>query len=90
MYANSEGGPENLLFSQLCPENYMRRVCWGASVPGAPLGSTNDNDCHVTRTPPPSSNKAAHSGFEIQRRCHQRSKMGVSVAPRKDSCPPKI
>ena len=33
--------------------------------------------------------KAAHSGFETQR-CHQKSKMGVSVAPQKDMCPPKI
>ena len=32
--------------------------------------------------PPPSANKAAHSGFEIQRRCHQKSKTGTSVAPR--------
>ena len=31
----------------------------------------------------PSVNKAAHSGFEIQRRHHQKSKTGVSVAPQK-------
>ena len=37
----------------------------------------------VTRTPPPSSNKAAHSGFETQRRRYQKSKTGVSVAPQK-------
>ena len=36
----------------------------------------------VTCTPPPSVNKAAHSGFEIQR-CHQKSKTRVSVAPQK-------
>ena len=36
---------------------------------------------HVTRTPPPSANKAAHSGIETQRRRHQKSKTGVSVAP---------
>ena len=30
-----------------------------------------------------STNKAAHSGFETQRRCHQKSKTGVSVAPQK-------
>ena len=29
---------------------------------------------HVTHTPLPSVNKAAHSGFEAQRRCHQKSK----------------
>ena len=37
----------------------------------------------VTSTPPPSANKAAHSGFETQRRRHQKSKTGVSVAPQK-------
>ena len=33
--------------------------------------------------PPPSANQAAHSGFETQRRRHQKSKTGVSVAPQK-------
>ena len=37
----------------------------------------------VTRTPPLSTNKAAHSGFETQRRHHQKP-------DKKDSCPPKI
>ena len=36
---------------------------------------------HVTHTSLPSANKAAHSGFETQRRCHQKSKTGESVAP---------
>ena len=31
----------------------------------------------TSRLPPPSANKAAHSGFET----HQKSKIGVSVAP---------
>ena len=31
---------------------------------------------------PPSANKAAHSGFETQRRHHLKSKTGVSVAPK--------
>ena len=44
-------------------------------------------DC-VTHIPPPNANKAAHSGFETQRRCHQKSKIGVSVAHKKDLCPP--
>ena len=35
-------------------------------------------------------NKAAHSGFEIKRRRHQKSETGVSVAPKMDMCPPKI
>ena len=29
------------------------------------------------------------SGFETQRRRHQKSKTGVPVAPKKDMCPPK-
>ena len=37
----------------------------------------------VTCMPPPSSNKAAHPGFETQRRRHQKYKTGVSVAPQK-------
>ena len=36
---------------------------------------------HVTHTPPPSANKVAHSGFETQRRRHQKSKTGVLVSP---------
>ena len=35
----------------------------------------------VIGTPLPSVNKAAHSGIETQRRRHQKSKTGVSVAP---------
>ena len=31
---------------------------------------------HVTCTPLPSANKAAYSGFETQRRRHQKSKTG--------------
>ena len=32
-----------------------------------------------SRTAPPSMNKAAHPGFETQRRRHQKSETGVSV-----------
>ena len=38
---------------------------------------------HVTHMPPPSMNKAVHSGFETQRKHHKKSKTGVSVAPQK-------
>ena len=39
---------------------------------------------HGTCIPPASANKAAHSGFETQRRCHQqKSKTWVSVARQK-------
>ena len=38
----------------------------------------------LTRIPLPSMNKAVHSGFETERRHHQKSKTGVSVIPQKD------
>ena len=38
---------------------------------------------YVTHTSPPSTSKAAHSGFETQRRHHQKSITGVSVVPQK-------
>ena len=41
----------------------------------------------VTSMPQPSANKAAHSDFETQRRCHHKSKTGVSVAPQKGLMP---
>ena len=41
------------------------------------------NTVNPYRTPLPSSNNAAHSGFETQRRRHQKSKTGVSMAPQK-------
>ena len=46
----------------------------------APQG--NFKEC-VTCMPPPSANEVAHSGFETQKRHHQKSKTGVSVAPQK-------
>ena len=42
---------------------------------------------HISHTPPQSLNKAVHSGFETQRRHHQKSKTGVSVAPQMKMCP---
>ena len=42
----------------------------------------NLREC-VTCMPLPSANKAAHSGFETQRRYHQKFKTVVSVAPQK-------
>ena len=38
---------------------------------------------HISHMLLPSANKAAHSGFETQRRRHQKTKRGVSVAPQK-------
>ena len=45
---------------------------------------------HISRTPLQSLNKAAHSGFETERRRHQKSETGVSVAQKMDMCPTKI
>ena len=36
---------------------------------------------HITQTPLASVKKAAHSGFETQRKHHQKSKTGASVTP---------
>ena len=43
---------------------------------------------HAIHTPLPSANKAAHSGFEIQRSRHQKLKPGVSVTSQKGLMPP--
>ena len=37
-------------------------------------------ESHITYMPQPSANKAAHSGFENQRRYYQKYKIGVSEA----------
>ena len=42
---------------------------------------------HVTRTRLLSANKAVHYGIETQRRRHQKSETGVSVALQKNLCP---
>ena len=49
----------------------------------------NLREC-ISCIPLPSMNETAHSGFETQRRCHQKSETGVSVAPKIDMCPTKI
>ena len=49
----------------------------------------NLREC-VTCISPLSANKAAHSGFETQRRHHQKSETRVSVAPKMDMCPPNF
>ena len=45
---------------------------------------------HVTHTHTPSANKVALSGFEAQRRYHQKFKTGVSVARQKEHVHTKI
>ena len=49
----------------------------------------NLREC-ISFIPLPGVNQAAHSGFETQRRCHQKSETGVSVVPKMDMCLPKI
>ena len=44
---------------------------------------------HISYTPLPRVNKAAHSSFETQRRHHQKSKTGISVTPKMDMYPTK-
>ena len=44
----------------------------------------------VTCTPLPSRTKAVHCDFETQKRYHQKSITGASVAPQKDLCPLKV
>ena len=60
-----------------------KRMAWPPR--GQKVGVTPEVNLrkHVTCTPLPSANKAAHSGFETQRRHHQKSKTVVSVAPEK-------
>ena len=53
------------------------------------IPEVNLREC-ISCTPPQSLNKAAHSGFETQRRHHQKSETGVSVAQKMDMCPTKI
>ena len=55
------------------------------SDPGFPRrGPQSQERVTFTGTPPPSTNKTAHSGFETQRRRHQKSKTGVLVAAQKE------
>ena len=49
----------------------------------------NLREC-ILHMPLQSSRKAPHSSFETQRRHHQKSKTGVSVAQQMDMCPTKI
>ena len=43
----------------------------------------NLREC-ITHTPLLGVNKASHSGFEAKRRCHQKSKTGLSVEYKKE------
>ena len=83
------------------PSNLASNLCWSAHMwkpfP-AMLAMTRSAGValemnlreHISCMPLPSANKAAHSGLETQKRHHQKSKTGVSVAPQKDLCPPNF
>ena len=65
------------------PHRYVEEAAMLAAKRSAGVApEVNLREC-VTHMPLPSVNNAAHSGFETQRRCHQKSKTGVSVAPQK-------
>ena len=49
----------------------------------------NLREC-ISCMPLPSANKATHSGFETQRRHHQKSETGISVARKMNMCSTKI
>ena len=55
-------------------------IMFGRSAGVAPEVNLRE---HVTHIPLPSANQAAHSGFETQKRCHDKSKTGISVALQK-------
>ena len=59
------------------------------SDPGFPRRGRQSQE-RVTRTPPPSTNKATNSGFETQRRRDQKSNTGILVAPQKELVSSKI
>ena len=64
------------------PCRYMEEIGLAAMLATKRLaGFTLELNLSVIHMPLPSANKATHSGFETQRRYHQKSKTGASVAP---------
>ena len=63
----------------LPPLTFLMFMLMSAGV--API--VNLKECR-TYMPPPNASKAVQSGFETQRRHHQKSKTGVSVVPQKE------
>ena len=72
--------------SYLCCKMHMGKVaCCHAGRQEVGRSHTR-GESHVTYVMPlPSANKAAYFGFETQRKHHQKSKTGLSVAPQKDA-----
>ena len=75
-----------LLYSHLLPQKHaVTNAClpagtWKRMAGVLPEGNFRER---VTCTPLPRVNKVVHSCFQTQRRCHQKSKTGVSVASQK-------
>ena len=65
--------------------SFMLHQCWltGTWKRSAGVAPEVNLREHVTCMSVPNMNKSAHSGIETQRRHHQKSKIWVSVVPRK-------
>ena len=70
-------------------ETYMWRKQLAAMLAIYGKGVTSEVNLRkcISHMPPPSVTKAAHSGFDNQRRHHQKSETEVSVASKMDMCP---
>ena len=87
---------------EVCRLNLASYLCWNMHVgkqPAAMLAIKRSAGVapevylrdYISHTPQPSANTAAHSGFETQRRHHQKAKRQVYQWPHtKDLCPSKI
>ena len=76
------------LLKHACGEN-DQLLCWPYTPAEVSHREVNLREC-TSHMSLPSANKAAHSGFETQRRRHQKSETVVSVAPKMDMCPTKF
>ena len=89
------------MFTEISRSNPLSYLCWNMHVgkqSAAMLAAKRSAGVapdvnlreHISCAPLPTANKAAHSGFETQRRCHQNSKWGVQWPHKKNLCPPII
>ena len=82
---STSSNPGNLTSATVCGDRTGCVLATKRSASVAPEVDIRERHYFCLRN----ANKAAHSGFETQRRCHQKSKTGVSVAQKMDMCPPK-
>ena len=73
---STSSNPGNLTSATVCGD----RTGLAVMPPEVDLG-----ECKL-HLPLQKANKAAHSGFKTQRRCHQKSKTGCTSGPEKDMC----